>query len=90
MKEQLKESEIYSRLFGNKDFTKWKENVIDQRLKVLENSILGIDRQDPYWRDKACDLIIQHQETEFAFNNYFKLMKMNEEHWSTELKKLSK
>lgn len=88
LKKDIKEKEIYSRLFNNQDFKKWKEEVIDKRLEVLKSNVLQIDRQNPYWREVACDFIIQYQETEFAFKRYFESMKAIEDYNKNQLKNL--
>jgi len=59
----VEKTQKYADLMAIPEFREWHKESVEAELSSLQDRIVGIDRGQPDWKEKACDMIAAYQET---------------------------
>lgn len=71
----VEKNRVYTALSTVPEFTEWRDIGPRKSLETLQTSIVGIDRSDPLWKDKVCDMVVEYQGIVRVFEDNFNIHK---------------
>lgn len=69
----LESNRYFESLLSNPDFNEWREKVVMVRLNGIKDQAMSVDRTQPDWKDRVCDLVISYQEARLTYDALFTL-----------------
>ncbi len=74
-KRVIENNRVYTALAATPEFLEWQEIGPRKSLETLKTSIVGIDRTDPLWKEKVCDMVVEYQGITRVFEDNFNIHK---------------
>lgn len=84
----IKKVQGYSGLYSSEDFKSWKKDIVDNRLKGYQKTVLAQNVDTEEGRKAAISNIIRYQELKFVTEDIFNIMQSTENQARKKLKEL--